>query len=91
MPDGSNIELDKVLLIADGDKTSVGMPTITDAKVTATATGTVKGDKVVVLRYKPKVRYCKKTGQRQSYTQLAINKIVTSKRKKTKKATSTKV
>ena len=91
MPDGSNVELDKVLLIVDGDKTSIGTPTISSAKVTATATGTVRGDKVVVLRYKAKVRYCKKTGQRQSYTQLTINKIVTGKPKKTKKTASAKV
>jgi large subunit ribosomal protein L21 len=41
----------------------------------ATSKGEVKGEKVVVFRYKPKVRYRKKTGHRQLYTRLTIDRI----------------
>ena len=74
--EGKTVKLDKVLLIADGDKVTVGTPTIDGAKVVATSQGEGKGQKVVVFKYKPKVRYRKKTGHRQLYTRLSIDKIV---------------
>lgn len=73
--EGDTVELDKVMLIADGDNVTVGKPTIPGAKVTATAKGEGKGDKVIVFKYKPKVRYHRKTGHRQLYTRLSIDKI----------------
>jgi len=75
--EGSTVELDRVLFIADGDKVTVGTPTIDGAKVIATSQGDGKGKKIIVFKYKPKVRYRKKTGHRQLYTRLAIDKIVT--------------
>ena len=74
--EGSTTELDKVLLIADGDKVTVGTPTIEGAKVVATSQGNGKSKKIIVFKYKPKVRYSKKTGHRQLYTRLVIDKIV---------------
>ncbi len=79
MADGSTVDLDKVLLIADGDKVTVGTPTVDGAKVIATSQGEGKGKKIIILKYKPKVRYRKKTGHRQWYTKLTIDKIVASK------------
>jgi large subunit ribosomal protein L21 len=75
--EGNSIELDRVLLIADDDKITVGTPIVEGAKVIATSQGEGKGKKIIVLKYKPKVRYSKKTGHRQHYTRLAIDKIVT--------------
>ena len=74
--EGGKIDLDRVLFIADGDKVTVGTPTVDGAKVIATSQGEGKGKKVIVLKYKPKVRYRKKTGHRQLYTRLVIDKIV---------------
>ena len=79
--DGSSVDLDKVLLISDGDKTIVGNPVIEGAKVVATSQGEGKGKKVIVFKYKPKVRYSKKTGHRQCYTRLTVNEIVAPKAK----------
>ncbi len=76
MAEGNTVELDKVLLIANGDKVTVGTPTIDGAKVIATSKGEGKAKKIIVLKYKPKVRYRKKTGHRQLYTSLAIDKII---------------
>jgi large subunit ribosomal protein L21 len=74
--EGDSVELDKVLLIADDDKVTIGNPTVEGAKVTATCQGENRSDKIIVLHYKPKTRYHKKNGHRQSYTRLVINDII---------------
>jgi large subunit ribosomal protein L21 len=76
--EGDTVELERVLLIADGDRVVVGAPIVDGAKVVATSKGEGRGKKIIVFRYKPKVRYRKKTGHRQSYTRLVIDKIVES-------------
>ncbi len=76
MAEGNTIELDKVLLIANGDKVTVGTPVIDRAKVIATSKGEGKAKKIIVFKYKPKVRYRKKTGHRQRYTRLSIDEII---------------
>ena len=73
---GSTIELDRVLLIADDENMTVGKPTIDGAKVLATVVGEGRGEKIIVFKYKPKVRYRKKIGHRQYYTRVAIKEIV---------------
>ncbi len=76
--DGSAVELEKVLLIGDDDRVVVGTPTIEGAKVVATSQGEGRGKKIIVFKYKNKVRYRKKTGHRQFYTRLTIDQIVES-------------
>jgi len=76
--EGDTVELDKVLFIADGDNVTVGTPTIDGAKVVATSQGDGKGKKIIVFKYKSKVRYRKKTGHRQLYTRLVIDRIAES-------------
>jgi len=74
--EGNTVELDRILFIADGDKVTVGSPTIDGAKVVATSKGEGKAKKIIVFKYKAKVRYRKKTGHRQFYTRLAIDKVL---------------
>jgi len=74
--EGGTIELDKVLLIAEDDRVTVGAPTVDGAKVIATSQGEGKAKKVIVFKYKSKVRSRKKTGHRQFYTKLAIDRII---------------
>ena len=74
--EGSTVELDRVLLIADGDRVTTGTPVVEGAKVIAVSQGDGRGKKIIVFKYKSKVRYRKKTGHRQLYTRLAIDKIV---------------
>ncbi len=76
MAEGNTVELDRVLLIANGDKVTVGTPIIGRAKVIATSKGEGKAKKIIVFKYKPKVRYRKKTGHRQFYTRLSIDEII---------------
>jgi large subunit ribosomal protein L21 len=72
---GDEIDLERVLLLADDDKTTIGTPVITGAKIQATVVAQVKGPKIVVFRYKPKKRIRVKTGHRQQYTRLRIDSI----------------
>lgn len=73
---GETIELDRVLLVADGDEVHVGRPTVEGAKVLATVTEHVKGPKIIVFKYRPRERYRRKKGHRQVYTRLTINEII---------------
>lgn len=66
----------KPLLVVDGDKVSVGNPTVGDAKVTADVVEqAVKADKVMAIRYKAKKRVHTVRGHRQQHTQIKITKI----------------
>jgi large subunit ribosomal protein L21 len=74
--EGSTVDLDRVLMLGGDGAQTVGSPTIDGAVVRAEVVGNVKGDKVIVFKYKPKVRYRRKTGHRQGYTRLRIADIV---------------
>ena len=73
---GNQIELDKVLLVSDGEEKLIGKPLVKGAKVLAESLGEEKDDKVIVFKYKPKVRYRRKKGHRHLYTRLAIKEIL---------------
>jgi large subunit ribosomal protein L21 len=72
---GEEIDLERVLLISDGENVTVGTPFVKGAKLQATVIAQVKGPKVVVFRYKPKERIRTKTGHRQKYTRIRIDAI----------------
>ena len=71
------MELTDVLLLADGDRVTVGSSTVPGAKVTAEVVGQGRGPKVTIFKYKSKTRQRTKTGHRQPYTRLAIKEITT--------------
>jgi large subunit ribosomal protein L21 len=73
--DGADITFDRVLLVGGDGSTRVGTPTVDGVTVTATVEETYRGDKIVVFKYKPKKRYRRRTGHRQSLTRLAITAI----------------
>ena len=70
------LELDSVLLIAKDGNVKVGQPLVEGAKVRAQVVEHGKAPKVIVFKYKPKVRYKRKIGHRQQYTELKIMEIV---------------
>ena len=72
---GATVELDRVLLIGEDDNLQVGDPTVVGARVVAEVVAQEKGDKIIVMRYKSKVRYKKKTGHRQRLTRLRVTDI----------------
>ncbi|MBP8252480.1 MAG: 50S ribosomal protein L21 [Herpetosiphon sp.] len=73
--DGSKLEFNEVLMVG-GDSMIVGAPLVAGALVTATVGEMVKGEKLIVFRYKSKNRYRRRTGHRQKYTAITINDIV---------------
>lgn len=73
---GSSIELTDILMVADGDSVTIGTPTVAGARVVADIVEHGKGKKVVVFKYKPKIRYRKRTGHRQQFTRLTVKEIV---------------
>ncbi len=74
--EGEYIEIDKVLLIQDGDKVVVGKPYIENAKVVAKVLKHRKSDKVMAFRYVNKENVRKRRGHRQELTELKVEKIV---------------
>ncbi len=74
--EGAEVELDKVLFVANDDKITAGRPYVEGAKGMATAMGEGRGKKVIVFKFKAKTRYRKKRGHRQWFTTLAIKDIV---------------
>jgi large subunit ribosomal protein L21 len=75
---GEILDLDRVLLIAgNGDReTRVGSPGVAGAVVRAEVLAHFRGVKIIIFRYKSKVRYRRKTGHRQSLTRLRITDIL---------------
>jgi large subunit ribosomal protein L21 len=76
VPEGGMVELDKVLFIGGDENILMGNPIIEGAKVVATSLGQAKGEKVIVFKYRHKVRYRRKTGHRQTYTKILVNEII---------------
>jgi len=73
---GDNLTIDDVLLVGGAKKgVVVGRPTVDGASIRATVVAEVKGEKITVFKYKRKNRYRVKSGHRQKYTRLHIEKI----------------
>ena len=78
LPEGASVDLGDVLLLADDDNVQVGTPLVPNVKVRGTVAGEVKGDKIVIFKYKRrKDSRCKK-GHRQKFTAVRIDEIVRS-------------
>lgn len=74
---GETVEIDRVIMVSGDDGVSIGKPLVEGATVTATVREHFRGPKIVVFKMKPKKRYRRKTGHRQSLTRLTINSIDT--------------
>ena len=72
---GSEIELTDVLMVSDDGAIKAGRPLVEGARVRARVLAQDRDKKIVVFKYKPKKRYRRKTGHRQSITRLAIKEI----------------
>lgn len=73
---GDQVEFDRVLLLEDDGTVEIGDPTIAGARVLAHVLSQPRGEKLVVFKFKAKVRYRRKTGHRQALTELRIGDIV---------------
>ena len=73
--EGEGYTFNNVLAVSGNDGLKVGAPYVDGATVEADVLGNVKGQKIVVFKYKSKKNEKKKMGHRQPYTKLQIKKI----------------
>jgi large subunit ribosomal protein L21 len=72
---GAQVTFDRVLLIGDGEDVTIGTPTVAGASVSATILGEALGPKLVIFKFKQKVKYRRRTGHRQHMTRVRIDAI----------------
>jgi large subunit ribosomal protein L21 len=73
--EGTSVELDKVLMIADGDKVNIGTPLVEGGKVTVVVKSHGRAKKVEIMKFKRRKHHQKCTGHRQSYTEIEVTGI----------------
>jgi large subunit ribosomal protein L21 len=72
---GDSLTIDRVLLVADGDESTIGTPFVADAAVEAELVRHGRGEKVIAFKYRPKARSRVKRGHRQELTVLRITDV----------------
>ena len=72
---GASIDLDKVLMVADGDNVKIGAPYVAGGKVTATVKAHGKGAKVRIVKFRRRKHHLKRQGHRQLFTEIQVTGI----------------
>jgi large subunit ribosomal protein L21 len=72
---GSEIVLDQILMVADGEAVTVGTPLVIGATVKATVVAHGRGDKVQIFKMRRRKHYQKHQGHRQNFTEIRIDGI----------------
>ena len=72
---GSKVVLDKILYLDDGQKITVGTPLVSGKNLNGEIVSHVRGNKVIVFKFKRRKGYQKKNTHRQNYTILKIGKL----------------
>jgi len=72
---GTSIDLDQVLMVAEGDNIKIGTPLVAGGKVTATIKSHGRGKKIEIIKFRRRKHYRRQAGHRQSYTELEITNI----------------
>lgn len=73
---GDRVELERVLLVDNEGQVCVGRPTVPGAKVVTSVVEHGRGKKIIVFKYKSKVRYRRTLGHRQEFTRLKVEEII---------------
>ena len=76
--DGASVDIDKVLMVANGDDIKIGAPYVDGGKVTATVKSHGRGKKVKIIKFRRRKHHMKRQGHRQWFTELQVNGISTS-------------
>ena len=72
---GSELVIDQVLMVADGENISMGKPLVDGATVKATVLGQGRHDKIRIFKMRRRKHYQKHQGHRQNYTEIQITGI----------------
>ncbi|MDJ0738214.1 MAG: 50S ribosomal protein L21 [Gammaproteobacteria bacterium] len=73
--EGASVELDKVLMVADGDDIKVGSPYVDGGRVTATVKAHGRGKKVRIIKFRRRKHHLKRQGHRQAFTEIEVTGI----------------
>ncbi len=73
--EGASVEIDKVLMIADGDNINIGTPFVDGGKITATVKSHGRAKKVEIMKFRRRKHHQKRTGHRQYYTEIEVTGI----------------
>jgi|Transcript_6230 large subunit ribosomal protein L21 len=73
---GDFIYLEKILLFRNNEKVQLGKPFLVKSQIPAKIIQQVKGPKITVLKTKPKKKYTRMRGHRQSYTRVKIDSLI---------------
>ena len=73
--EGAEIELDRVLLVGEGDQVTAGRPFVEGGRVAATVRGHGRAKKISVVKFKRRKNYLRRRGHRQHFTELEIKSI----------------
>ena len=73
--EGASVDLEKVLMVANGEDIKIGTPYVDGGKVTATVKSHGRGKKVNIIKFKRRKHHMKRQGHRQWYTELEITGI----------------
>lgn len=72
---GSDLVIDQVLMVSEGENTSIGKPFLESAKVSATVVGHGRHDKIRIFKMRRRKHYQRHQGHRQNYTEIQITDI----------------
>ena len=73
--EGSEVNFDKVLIVRTDDGLQTGAPYVEEASVVAKLVEQIKGDKIYITKFKRRKKYRRRTGHRQSYSLLKVDRI----------------
>ncbi len=71
----TTFEFNRVVMVGDGAESKIGQPYVEGAKVTASIEGEIKGQKIYIYKFKRRKNMRRKTGHRQRYLRVKIDKI----------------
>ncbi|QKK03143.1 MAG: 50S ribosomal protein L21 [Pseudomonadota bacterium] len=72
---GATVEIDRVLMVGEGDDVRIGTPTVDGGKVTAEVVGHGRGKKIRIIKFRRRKHHMKQMGHRQYYTEIRITGI----------------
>ena len=72
---GQELAVGRVLLVHRDGQTLVGTPAVADARAVVRVVEHLRGRKIRVFKFKPKVNYRRRRGHRQPYTRLVVQRI----------------
>ncbi|RKZ36906.1 MAG: 50S ribosomal protein L21 [Gammaproteobacteria bacterium] len=74
--EGTNIDFNNVLLVADSDNIKMGTPLVDGGKVMATVLKQGRGKKIKIIKFKRRKHHRKQMGHRQYFTDVKITGIM---------------